>query len=220
MRNKGHELQQLAVIADHYTRWQIAHLLGFLAILVFAAALLGLAFMVRRRDPRLGLVGGTLGVVGLLGLAAAIALDGFTWAELGRVPVGSVVLGDSALPVALHNVQDSAWSWQYYAPALMFGVGLVVLAVAAARARVVPMWSAALLTLGAVLTGTEGVVTSNAYFVAGAAVLLAGSAAVAVSVGRMTDAEFAGLRTDPEPSAERPTGEPVAPSETRGRTAS
>ncbi|MEA2387848.1 MAG: hypothetical protein QOG41_621 [Thermoleophilaceae bacterium] len=33
---------------------------------------------------------------------------------------------------------------------------------------------------------------SNAYFIAGAAVLLAGSGAVGVAIGRMSDEEFAG----------------------------
>ena len=58
---RDHEAQQLAKIGDSYTRWQLAHTIGFLALIVFAAAVLGLAFHVRRRRPTLGLVAGALG---------------------------------------------------------------------------------------------------------------------------------------------------------------
>ncbi|MEA2369327.1 MAG: hypothetical protein QOH38_2045 [Thermoleophilaceae bacterium] len=166
----------------------MAHLLGFLAIVIFAAGLLGLAFLVRRRSPGAGLVGGVLGVVGLLGLAASIALDGFTWGILGHV---SRRAGAGAAQ-ALDEVQNSAWVWQYYAPGLMFAVALVLLGVTAARTGAVPAWSGWLLALGGLLAGTEAIVVSNAYFIAGAAVLLAGSGAVGVAIGRMSDEEFAG----------------------------
>ena len=86
---RGNESEQLAAIADNYTRWQAAHALGFVAILLFAAATLGLAFLVRRRQPRLGLAGGALAVAGLLGLAAVLTIDGYSWAivaEASRRP--------------------------------------------------------------------------------------------------------------------------------------
>ena len=51
-----HEAQQLQTIADHYTRWQLAHVLAIGTIFLYVAAVLGLAFLVRRRapDPRTG----------------------------------------------------------------------------------------------------------------------------------------------------------------------
>src|SRR3712207_1087896 len=58
------EARQLAEIAAAATRWQLAHALGFLSIAVFAAGTLGLAFLVRRIRPGLGLVAGALGVFG------------------------------------------------------------------------------------------------------------------------------------------------------------
>ena len=187
-RGGYHEGEQLREIADNYTRWQLAHMLGFMAIVVFAAGLLGLAFMVRRRRPAVGLVGGALGIVGLLGLAAAIALDGFTWGALGHV---SRRQGAGAAQ-ALDEIQNSAWAWQYYGPGLMFAVALVLLGVSAARTRAVPAWAGWLLAVGGLLAGTEGIVVSNAYFVVGAAVLLAGSGAVGLSIARMSDEAFSG----------------------------
>jgi hypothetical protein len=41
------------------------------------------------------------------------------------------------------------------------------------------------------VVGTETVIVSNAYFIAGAAVFLAGGAAVALAILRMSDDQFA-----------------------------
>jgi hypothetical protein len=187
---RDNEARQLVEIAQNYERWQIAHALGFLAILVFAAAMLGLAFLVRRRQPRLGLVAGALGLVGLMSFAAVIALDGFTWGVLGDVSNRRGV-APTTTEIALHEVQQSGWSLIYYVPTLGFIVGFAALAVAAARQGAVPPWAAALLALGAVMAGVETVVISNAYFIAASAVLLAGGAAVAAALARMSDEDFA-----------------------------
>ena len=58
---RGNELEQVGLIADAYTRWQAAHVIGFLAISCSRPAVLGLAFLVRRRQPTLGLLAGGLG---------------------------------------------------------------------------------------------------------------------------------------------------------------
>lgn len=187
---RGNEAEQLAEIAQHADRWQLAHALGFLAIIVFAAGLLGLAFLVRRRRPRIGLWGGALGLVGLMSFAAVIALDGFTWGVLGDV-YNRRGAAPTTAETALHEVQQSGWSLVYYVPTLAFIVGFVMLALTAARQGAVPMWAGALLALGALLAAIETVVISNAYFIAASAVLLAGGAAVALHIARMSDEEFA-----------------------------
>jgi hypothetical protein len=187
---RDHELEQLAEIAEHYQRWQVAHLLAFLAILGFVVAALGLAFLVRRRMPRAGLAGGVLALLGLMCLAAIVALDGFTWGVVGEVAgrTGDT-LGTAAV---LHDVQQSEWSLQFYVPALAFAIGMATLAIAAARSGAVPGWAGGLLALGAVLAGTEGLIVSNLYYVIGSAVLLAGATATAIPVWRMSDEEYAG----------------------------
>src|SRR5215218_4457922 len=82
---RGNELEQVGLIADAYTRWQAAHVIGFLAILAFVPAVLGLAFLVRRRRPGYGLVAGALALAGVLGLAAVITIDGYAWAIAGEL---------------------------------------------------------------------------------------------------------------------------------------
>jgi uncharacterized protein DUF4386 len=187
---RGNEGRQLAEIGAHADRWQLAHALGFLSILVFAAAVLGLAFLVRRRQPRLGLWAGALSVVGLLGLAAVITIDGYTWGVLGEVYERRGTAPQTA-ELALHEVQHSEWSLVYYLTPLAWIVGLAMLGIGAGRQGAVPAWAGALLALGGLMVGIETAVISNAYFIAAAAVLSAGSIAVAISIARMSDEAFA-----------------------------
>jgi hypothetical protein len=187
---RGNELEQVAIIAGEYTRWQAAHAIGFVAILAFAPVVLGLAFLVRRRRPGYGLVAGALALAGVLGLAAVITIDGFAWGIAGELSAKPEV-GPDAAAAMLKDLQESEWSYVYYLTPLGFGVGMIMLAVAAVRQGAVPLWAGALLALGVLMAGTETLIISNAYFIAGAAVLLAGGVAVALAILRMSDEQFA-----------------------------
>jgi hypothetical protein len=184
-----HEREQLAEIAANYTTWQAAHFLTFAAIVVFAAAVLGLAYLVRRRQPAAGLVFGAVALAGLFGLAFVDALDGYTWAILGEVSARPDA-DPATLERALHDVQQSSWSIPYYATPLLFIVGLAALAIYAAREGAVPLGASLLLALGAVLVGVEAEVQDNTYFIVAATVLFLGGAAVATSLLRMSDEEY------------------------------
>jgi hypothetical protein len=185
---RGHEAEQVAAIADAYTRWQAAHALGFVAILLFAAATLGLAFLVRRRQPRLGLVAGALSVAGLLGLAAVLTIDGYSWAIVAEASQRPEV-GPEAGAAVLEDLQDSAWSYLYYLTPLGFIVGVILLAIGALRQGAVPAWAGWLLALAALMVGTETTIVSNAYFIAGAALMLVAGIAVARSLLRVEESE-------------------------------
>jgi len=187
---RGNELEQVAVIADAYTRWQAAHVIGFLAILAFTPAVLGLAFLVRRRQPTLGLVAGALSLVGVMGLAAVITIDGFAWGIAGELSANSF-LGPKGGAEVLHDLQESEWAYAYYLTPLGFIVGMLLLAIGAARQGAVPTPAAAVLALAVLMVGTETVIVSNAYFIAGAAVFLVGGVAVALAILRMGDEQFA-----------------------------
>lgn len=185
-----HEREQLAEIAANYTSWQVAHFLTFASVIVFAAAVLGLAYLVRRRRPAVGLVAGAFALAGLFGLAFVDALDGYTWAILGEVSARPDA-DPRTIELALHDVQQSDWSIPYYATPLLWIVGLVALALTAARQGAIPLGAGVLLSLGAVLVGVEAEVQDNTYFIVAASVLFLGGAAVAASIWRLTDAEFA-----------------------------
>ena len=187
---RGNELEQVRLIADSYTRWQAAHVIGFLAILAFTPAVLGLTFLVRRRQPTLGLVAGALALVGLIGLAAVIVIDGFAWGIAGELSATSF-LGPEGGAEVLHDLQESEWALPYYLTPLGFIVGMLLLAIGAARQGAVPAWAAAVLALAVLMVGTETAIVSNAYFIAGAVVFLVGGAAVALAILRMSDEQFA-----------------------------
>jgi hypothetical protein len=187
---RGNEIEQVQLIADAYTRWQAAHLIGFLAILAFVPAVLGLAFLVRRRQPTLGLLAGGLGLVGLLGLAAVITIDGFAWGIAGELSANSD-LGPTGAAEVLSDLQGSEWALPYYLTPVGFIVGMLMLAVGAARQGAVPAPAAAVLALAVLMVGTETAIVSNAYFIAGAVVFLVGGVLVARAVLRMSDEQFA-----------------------------
>jgi len=187
---RGNELEQVALIADNYTRWQAAHAIGFLAILAFTPAVLGLAFLVRRRQPTLGLLAGGLAVLGLMGLAAVITIDGFAWGIAGELSTTSF-LGPNGAAEVLHDLQESKWAYIYYLTPFGFIVGMLMLAFGAARQGAVPTPAAALLALAVLMVGTETVIVSNGYFIAGAVVFLVGGVAMALAILRMSDEQFA-----------------------------
>ena len=187
---RGNELEQVNVIADAYTRWQASHVIGFLAILAFTPAVLGLAFLVRRRQPTLGLLAGALALAGVIGLAAVITIDGFAWGIAGELSNTSF-LGPNGAAEVLHDLQESEWAYAFYLTPLGFIVGMLMLAVGAARQGAVPTPAAAVLALAVLMVGTETVIVSNAYFIAGAAVFLVGGVAVALAIVRMSDEQFA-----------------------------
>ena len=74
---------------------------------------------------------------------------------------------------------------------LGFIVGMLMLAVGAARQGAVPAPAAAVLGLAVLMVGTETAIVSNAYFIAGAVVFLVGGALVALALLRMSDEQFA-----------------------------
>jgi hypothetical protein len=178
---RNHEAQQLQTIHDHYQRWQIAHFLTFVAIMLFVFAVVGLAWMLYERRPAQALFGGGLGLVGLVAIGGVLALDGFTWAALGQV-WGWPSVDHHTLVLALHAVQQSHWNLPFYVGSLAWLIGLVILAWGLIAERLVSRWAGWTFAAGAVLVGIEAGVQNNAYFIVAAAVLAAGGIGVGLAL--------------------------------------
>jgi hypothetical protein len=178
---RNHEAQQLKTIADNYTRWQLAHFLTFIALLLFVLVVLGLAYLLYERLDRMAVVGGLLGLFGLVALSGVLALDGFTWAALGQVTTWSGV-DQHSLQNALHAVQQSHWNLYFYIGGLGWLFGMLILAIGLIRTGVIPALVGWIFALGIVLVGIEAAIENNAYFIAASAVLAIGGVGVGLAL--------------------------------------
>lgn len=190
---RDHEAQQLKAIADHYTRWQLAHFLTLLAILLFVVVVCGLAWLLYSRLDRMALAGGILGLWGLVCLGGVLALDGFTWGALGQVTTWPNADKDT-LNLALHAVQQSHWNLPFYVGGLAWIVGMLILIIGLIRQGVIPAAMGWVFALGVALVGIEGAVQNNTYFIVAAAVLAVGGIGVGLALNREGDG--AGLQVE------------------------
>src|SRR3954449_2329475 len=188
---RNHERQQLQTIAEHYQRWQIAHFLTFVAILLFVVVVLGFAGMLYARLRNMALVGGLLGLWGLVALGGVLALDGFTWAALGQVTTWPGA-SRHTLELALHAVQQSHWNLQYYVGGLSWIVGLLILSIGLIRQRLIPPTAGWIFALGVVLVGIEAAIENNAYFMVASAVLAVGGIGVGLALRNDDDSTSIG----------------------------
>jgi hypothetical protein len=178
---RDHERQQLITIAEHYQRWQIAHFLTLISILIFVVVVVGLAWILFTRLEAMALVGGLLGLWGLVCLGAVLALDGFTWGALGQVTTWPST-DRHTLELALHAVQQSHWNLQYYVGGLSWIVGLLILSIGLIRQGLIPSLWGWIFALGVVLVGIEAAIENNTYFIIASAVLAIGGVGVGVAL--------------------------------------
>ncbi|MCW3839184.1 hypothetical protein ONA70_03615 [Micromonospora yasonensis] len=140
--------------------WNTGHTLFLLGIVAFGAVIVGLRGLLRTRSPRLRAVDEMAAVAGLVGAAA------FVWVILGDLfprfadavpPPDAVLLGGPAL----------------------FELGLLVLLVRAAVARLLPAWGPVL-----VLVGFAAIAVNLDLLPVGAALVLAGLLPLRITAGR------------------------------------
>jgi hypothetical protein len=178
---RDHEAQQLQKIADHYTRWQVAHFLTFVAILLFVVVVIGFAELLYARLRNMAVVGGLLGLWGLVALGGVLALDGFTWAALGQVTTWQGA-DRGTLELALHAVQQSHWNLYFYVGALGWLVGMLILTIGLIRQGVIPAIAGWVFALGIALVGIEAAIENNVYFIIASAVLALGGIGVGLAL--------------------------------------
>jgi hypothetical protein len=190
---RNHEAEQLKVIADHYQRWQVAHFLTLVSLLLFVVVVCGLAWLLYSRLDRMAIVGGLLGLWGLVCLGGVLALDGFTWGALGQVTTWSGV-DRHTLALALKAVQQSHWNLPFYAGALMWLVGLLILTIGLIRTQSIPAAAGWIFALGVALVGIEAAIENNTYFIVASSVLAIGGVWVGIALwhGDVRDSTLSG----------------------------
>jgi hypothetical protein len=178
---RNHEANQIKEIAAHYTRWQIAHFLTFVAILLFVVVVLGLAWLLYSRLDRMAIVGGLLGLWGLVALGGVVALDGFTWAAIAQTSTWPHVDGYTSA-MTLKAVQQSHYNLPFYVGGLAWIAGLLVLTIGLIRQNVIPAAVGWIFALGVVLVGIEAAIENNTYFIVASAVLAVGGVGIGLSL--------------------------------------
>jgi hypothetical protein len=179
-----HEGRLLSSIAGHPDRWYIASLLGFVGLIVFLPAILGLMHMLRERKTAFGHVGGALALIGFVAVAASAGVT-FTMWQMARA-------GDRAQMTALlHRIDHTAGS---FIPLMLLGlalsIGMIVLAWGLASAHAAPAWSALCVAVAAVLFGISGATASLPIQIIAAAVLAFGLGAIGWMVLGETDEQW------------------------------
>jgi hypothetical protein len=144
--------QQIAILADHASRWYAAHLLLFIGMLLSIPGLLALAGLTAARNPAAGYAARILALIGAAAFAAIF---------VGEMLIGRFV-ADGADTAAASDLLDSMFSGPIVAAvmpaALAFFVGTAAFAIPLVIAggklrRVAALYSiGALLILGEILS--------------------------------------------------------------------
>lgn len=136
--------ERLEVLADAAGRTQLAHLLNLLTILLFVPALAGMHRLLQPHRPRAATVGTGLVAAGLVGWSGVLALGS---AEL---QIARTLVGDTAVSAA-ESLPGSPVAVAMTAMFLLCTfTGLVVLTVAQWRARLVPGWVPAAVSIAVI----------------------------------------------------------------------
>jgi hypothetical protein len=166
----------LTAVADTATRNDIGAGLTFVSAILFAGVAFVLAGIVRERSPRLGLIGGSMGVIGAFGLAS-VGVASMTFGQIARADERDTMIS------LVGQLYDSAQTGGVFFLAMVVGaIGAVVLAIGLYRSQVVPRAAAVMSGVGiaAVLITASGPLKS--FVVTAAAIATIGLGWIALSL--------------------------------------
>ncbi len=131
--------EELAAISEHTGRWLVGEALNLITFFLFMLAALGTLHLLRHRSVVLGHMGGGLALLGAFFHGAII---GFALVEVPLVASGGS--RDQMIEFANQMYESAAFMIILF-PFLSFFVGWILLAIALWRARVAPLWVAAVI---------------------------------------------------------------------------
>jgi len=158
--------QMLEVLANDAARWNVAHILFTLSMVLSIPATLGLMDLLERRGgARFGLIGGGLVLVGVVFLTLYIGID-LAMSAIASIPVEQHARIEPAMQALI--------DFNGPLPVVFVGLnlGLFVLAAGLISTRVVPRWKSVAIEVAAVVS--VGGLFNNPVGAIGAAVLLVG----------------------------------------------
>jgi hypothetical protein len=141
------KLKELNKVAAHKSSFILSALLFLLGTLILLAASVGIIHLFRSRRVTLGQIAGSLLLVG-----TSVTVAFYTFAIVEYEMVNQSGLDRVQLAKFLHKADNSASGLPLF---ILFIVGivlgLILLAIAAWRAKLIPIWAAVLILLGGLL---------------------------------------------------------------------
>ena len=191
---------ELSAISAQTERWLVSDFLNLLSFFLMIPAVLGILHLLRHRAVALGHIGAALTLLGLFFHGAII---GFA---LVSVPLVESGLERTEMVAFAERMYEGPAFIMILAPFIGFYLGLIFLAVALWRAKVVPIWSAGLIVVGLLseFFGSDALSPELMF-----ALLLVSLGWLGLKVLRMPDAQWAGASTV-TPGPDRLIGEPAS----------
>jgi hypothetical protein len=169
--------QLLGVIANDAGRWNAAHVLFALSMVLAIPATSGLMELLEHRGgAKFGLIGGSLAVVGVIFLTLFIGVELAMSAIARSVPVEEY----ARIEPAMQALIDFDGPLPVVFVGLSLNLGLFVLGVGLISARTVPRWTGVAIEVAALVL--VGGLFNNPIGAVGAAVLLVGLGAIGLGV--------------------------------------
>jgi hypothetical protein len=171
--------EQLRVIIATSGRWDLAHVLILVSLVLFIPAVVGLMGFLQQRGAWLGLIGGTFVAIGVVFFAAWVGAEGFVTSALASLPVNQ----QAVLAPAMHTIIVPRGALSLVATtSLLLIAGWLVMSIGLFAARTVPRWMSVAMGVGALLL--MGSVLAIQIGVLGAAALAVGVGGIGLQVLR------------------------------------
>ena len=191
---KSDTAAELAAIGVHHQRYYLFILCGMIASILLLPAFLGLMLLTRDRHPVLGMLGGSLALLGTALSLVDYGSELMKWqAAAGRTPSAQMISlldrfdgsAGSNLPLQLSGITVLA--------------GTVLLAIGLARGGIAPWWIAAALVAGMFLSLAGFAFSNNAVLDAGSALLIISMGWIGVRT--LTTGQHAATSLAPTPAS-------------------
>jgi hypothetical protein len=167
--------QLLKVIANNTDRWNAAHILFAFSMVLSIPATLGLMdLLAQRNGARIGLIGGSLVILGVIFLTLFIGI------ELAMSAIATIPVEQASIEPAMQALIDFDGPLPVVFVGLSLNLGLFMLAVGLISTRAVPRWTSVAIEVAALVL--VGGLFNNLIGAVGAAVLLVGLGTIGLRV--------------------------------------
>jgi len=171
--------EELRIIGATAGRWDVAHVVILVSLVLFIPAVLGVMRFLQRRGAWFGLIGGAFVAIGVVFFAAWVGAEGFASSTLASLPATQ----QAALARAMHAIIDAkgALSIVDTTSVLLIG-GLLVLAIGLFVARTVGRWMSVTMAVGVLLLIVGASLGVQIILVGGCALLVVGMGGMGVQL--------------------------------------